>query len=96
MVSKGLMGACFLWQATPTPLVLAGLVPWHTIYTRMNRWAKAGVPDKLFEKMQEEQIVRIKIETVSLDSTIVKVHPDGTGALKKGPQAIGNRIARKA
>jgi transposase len=56
---------------------------WHTVYTRMNRWAKAGVLDKLFEKMQEEQIVRIKIEAVSLDSTIVKVHPDGTGALKK-------------
>jgi hypothetical protein len=28
-------------------------------------------------------MVRIKIEAVSLDSTIVKVHPDGTGALKK-------------
>jgi hypothetical protein len=38
------------------------------------------VLDKLFEKMQEEQIVRIEIEAVSLDSTIVKVHPDGTGA----------------
>lgn len=56
---------------------------WHTIYTRMNRWAKAGVLDKLFEKLQEEQLIRIKLETVSLDSTIVKVHPDGTGALKK-------------
>jgi hypothetical protein len=49
----------------------------------MDRWAKAGVLDKLFEKMQEEQIVRIKIEAVSMDRTIVKVHPDGTGALKK-------------
>ncbi|MBA7684027.1 hypothetical protein ES703_92416 [subsurface metagenome] len=56
---------------------------WHTIYTRMNRWSKAGVLDRLFAKLQEEQIVRIKIEAVSLDSTIVKVHPDGTGALKK-------------
>lgn len=56
---------------------------WHTIYTRMNRWAKAGVLDRLFEKMQEEQLIRIKIEAVSLDSTIIKVHPDGTGALKK-------------
>jgi hypothetical protein len=27
------------------------------------------------------------------DSTIVKVHPDGTGALKKGPQAIGKSSA---
>jgi transposase len=56
---------------------------WHTIYTRMNRWAKSGVLDSVFEKLQREQVVRIKIEAVSLDSTIVKVHPDGTGALKK-------------
>jgi hypothetical protein len=48
----------------------------------MNRWAKAGVLDRLFEKLQQEQLIRIKIESVSLDSTIVKVHPDGTGALK--------------
>jgi len=63
---------------------------WHTIYTRMNRWSKAGVLERLFAKLQEEQIVRIKIEAVSLDSTIVKMHPDGTGALKKtvrGPSA---------
>ena len=56
---------------------------WHTVYTRMNRWAKAGVLDRLFEELQHQQLVRIKIEAVSLDSTIVKVHPDGTGALKK-------------
>src|ERR1019366_6711017 len=63
---------------------------WHTIYVRMNRWAKSGVLDRVFEKLQLEQIVRIKIEAFSLDSTSVKVHPDGTGALKKnGPQAIG-------
>ncbi len=56
---------------------------WHSIYTRMNRWAKSGVVDRVFEKLQTEQIVRIKIEAFSLDSTSVKVHPDGTGALKK-------------
>ncbi len=56
---------------------------WHTIYTRMNRWSKNGVLDDVFEKLQREQLVRIKIEAVSMDSTIVKVHPDGTGALKK-------------
>jgi transposase len=56
---------------------------WHTIYTRMNRWSKNGVLDRLFEELQQSQMVRIKIEAVSLDSTIVKVHPDGTGALKK-------------
>ena len=56
---------------------------WHSIYVRMNRWAKNGALDRVFEKLQLEQIVRIKIEAFSLDSTIVKVHPDGTGALKK-------------
>jgi transposase len=56
---------------------------WHTIYTRMNRWSKAGVLARLFEHLQSQQIIQIKIEAVSLDSTVVKVHPDGTGALKK-------------
>ena len=55
---------------------------WHTIYMRMNRWAKNGVLDRIFEQLQLEQIVRIRIEAFSLDSTSVKVHPDGTGALK--------------
>ena len=57
--------------------------PWHTIYTRMNRWSKNGVLDQIFEQLQREQIVRIQITAVKMDSTIVKVHPDGTGALKK-------------
>ena len=56
---------------------------WHTIYTRMSRWTKSVVLDRVFAALQEQQIIRIKIEAVSIDSTIVKVHPDGTGALKK-------------
>jgi hypothetical protein len=44
----------------------------------MNRWAKNGVLDRVFEQLQLEQIVRIRIEAFSLDSTSVKVHPDGT------------------
>ena len=56
---------------------------WHTIYMRMNRWAKNGVLARVFERLQMDQIVRIQIEALSLDSTSVKVHPDGTGALKK-------------
>ena len=58
---------------------------WHTIYTRMNRWSKAGVLDRVFERLQQAQVVRIKIEAVSPspDSASVKVHPDGTGAPRK-------------
>jgi transposase len=58
---------------------------WHTIYTRMNRWSKAGVLDRVFARLQEEQILALRIEHVCLDSTTIKVHPDGTGALKKRP-----------
>ena len=66
--------------------------PWHTIYTRMNRWSKSGVLDQVFEQLQRQQIVRIRIEAVSLDSTTVKVHPDGMGALKKtDPKPSANR-----
>ena len=56
---------------------------WHTIYTRMNRWSKNGVLDRVFEHLQRERIVRVRVEAMGLDSTSVKVHPDGTGALKK-------------
>ena len=45
---------------------------WHTVYMRMSRWSKSGVLDRVFEKLQVEQIVRIKLEAVSLDSTSIK------------------------
>jgi hypothetical protein len=44
---------------------------------------KGGVLDRMFQELQREQVVRIRIEAVSLDSTGIKVHPDGTGALRK-------------
>ncbi len=69
---------------------------WHTIYTRMNRWSKSGVWDRLFAKLQQEGVLAVELKVVSLDSTSVKVHPDGTGAEKKtgrrpsvNPEAAG-------
>ena len=56
---------------------------WHTVYTRLRRWAENGVLDRLFEALQAHNLIRIKVECLGLDSTSVKVHPDGTGALKK-------------
>ena len=56
---------------------------WHTIYTRRNRWSKNGVLNRVFEELQVQQIILIKIEAVSIDSTSIKGHPDSTGALKK-------------
>jgi len=64
---------------------------WHTIYTRMNRWSKNGVLDRIFEALQKEQFIRISVAVVSLDSTCIKVHPDGTGALKKPENSLSGK-----
>ena len=56
---------------------------WHTIYTRMSRWSRAGVLDRIFEQLQRQRLMQVRIESISLDSTIIKVHPDGSGASKK-------------
>ena len=66
------------WRSLP-----AHFGNWHTIYTRMIRWAKGGVLDRVFAKLQQQQILAVKFDVLCLDSTSVKVHPDGTGALKK-------------
>ena len=50
---------------------------------RANRWAKQGVLDHVFLALQENDVINIQVDHVSIDSTAVKVHPDGTGALKK-------------
>lgn len=49
----------------------------------MNSWSKNGVLEKVFAGLQTEGIIEIKVQIVSIDSTIVKVHPDACGALKK-------------
>jgi transposase len=72
---------------------------WHTIYTRMNRWSKRGVLDRVFEQLQQSQVVRIRIEAVSLDSTILGRRHHGDEAQSRsirgnhmnlgGPSAAG-------
>ena len=54
----------------------------------MNRWVESGVVDCVFAHLLQEGIVQVKLEVVSLDSTTVKVHPDGTGAGKNGLQCL--------
>ena len=71
------------WRALPQRFA-----NWHTIYMRFSRWAKSGVLTQVFQRLQQEQLVDLAV--LGLDSTTVKVHPDGCGALRKrGPQAIG-------
>ncbi len=61
--------------------------PWHTVYMRVNRWAKSGVLDRVFTALQEEQILQLRMEVVGPDSTFGPMHPDETGGQDKtGPR----------
>ena len=39
---------------------------------------------RIFQALHEEFLVDVDMSVLSLDSTCVKVHPDGTGAPQKG------------
>ena len=73
------------WRALPKEFG-----DWHTIYVRFNRWSKNGTIDRIFEELQNKNIIDIRTEIVCVDSTTVKVHPDAAGARKNcGKQSIG-------
>ena len=44
---------------------------------------KKGVLQAVFLHLQQLGIIQVQVNVVSLDSTCIKVHPDGMGALKK-------------
>ncbi len=61
-----------------------------------HRWSQTGVLDRVFERRQREQIVRLTRAARSLASPLVQVPPAGTGARKQpalnpsaAPEAAG-------
>ena len=44
--------------------------------------AENGVIQRIFNALQQEKIIAIKVEVLALDSTSCKLHPDAHGALK--------------
>ena len=56
---------------------------WHSIYTRMSRWSKNGALDRIFKRLQGDAVFHVSSRSFSLDSAVIKIHPDGLGALKK-------------
>ncbi len=54
---------------------------WHTIYTRFNRWSKNGLLWEILYQLKQDKACTMNI--VFMDSTTVKQHRHGSGALKK-------------
>jgi hypothetical protein len=63
----------------------------NSICKRARRWAKSGVLAKVFVALQKEEIIKIKIERMSLESTSIKAHPDAHGAAKKTESSVSER-----
>ena len=56
--------------------------------TRMSRWSENGVLDRISARLRQEQMTCLNADAFSLDSGVMKVHPDGTGALKKMARSL--------
>ena len=68
---------------------------WSAVYARFRRWSRSGVLERLFAALRELHAPGGDANCFGLDSTSVKVHPDGTGARKmNGPQSIGKSRGR--
>ena len=76
------------WRALPKRFG-----PWHTNYMRAHRWAHSGVLNEVLHALQHDRLRDWCIQALSLDSTIIKVHPDGCGARKKtAPRPLAKAV----
>jgi len=53
--------------------------PWNSVFQRFNRWCKRGVWERLLQAWQDPDL-----ESLMLDSTVVRAHQHAAGARKKG------------
>jgi len=83
----------YKWRALPKHFG-----KWGTVYQRFRRWIDAGVFDRIEKELQMQVIDREQLTVLALDSTYIKVHPNGTGAPKKkalNPLAKAEAVGRR-
>jgi putative transposase len=51
---------------------------WNSVFQRFNRWAKAGVWQRVFEALRDPDL-----ESLMLDSTTIRAHQHAAGAAGK-------------
>ena len=61
---------------------------WNSAWRRFDRWARAGVWQRVFEALQDPDT-----EWLLMDSTIIRAHPSAAGAKKRraGPAGRASR-----
>jgi transposase len=65
---------------------------WYSVYQRFRRWIDKGVFDRIEQELQTQVIDREKLTVLALDSTYIKVHPNGMGAPKKKGLSLSARV----
>ena len=53
---------------------------WHTIYVKFNLWSKNGTVQKIFEELQNQNIIDVQGEVLGLESSSVNEHPNASGS----------------
>ena len=56
---------------------------WHSIYTRMSRWSRAGVLDRIFTRLQTEQLIEVNMRAAAPAGAHMSDQPGGPGARAK-------------
>jgi transposase len=53
--------------------------PWNSVFTRFNRWSKAGLWQTILEALR----IEADTEWLMIDATVIRAHQHAAGALKK-------------